>query len=103
MRLIESPKRFFYHLEAIDIENNEYLFWDSTGAGVSVSVAHDKIKQITHCDQVMSLPEAFQTYAQSYSLQFTPEGSPIDIWTSLQSQIPPRRTLWSRLFGKSKT
>jgi hypothetical protein len=36
MYLIESPERVFHHLEAIDIENGEYLFWDSTGAGVCV-------------------------------------------------------------------
>lgn len=33
MLLIERPDRLLYHLEAIDIENDEYLFWDSTGAG----------------------------------------------------------------------
>ena len=27
MRLIEEPERLFFHLEEIDIENDEYLFW----------------------------------------------------------------------------
>src|SRR5260370_5877129 len=43
MYLIETPERVFYHLEAIYIENNEYLFWDSTGAGVRISVARGAV------------------------------------------------------------
>jgi len=103
MYLIETPDRLLYHLEAIDIENSEYLFWDSSGVGVCLSVAHDAINQIAHCDQAMSLPEAFEAYARSYGFQIPLGESPIDIWRSLQSQLPPRRTLWERLFRKSKT
>jgi|SRR2546422_5596711 len=103
MYLIEGPDRLLYHHEAIDIENSEYLFWDSTGAGVCVSVAHGAINQIAFCDQAMSLPEAFEAYARSYGLQIPLGESPLDIWRSFQSQLPPRRTLWARLFRKSKT
>lgn len=103
MCLIETPERVLYHLEAIDIENNEYLFWDSTGTGVHVSVARGKVKEIAVCDQAMSLQRAFETYAQSYGLHVPLGESPIDIWRSLQSQRPPGRTLWARLFGKAKS
>jgi len=102
MCLIESPDRLLYHLEAIDIENGEYLFWDSTGAGVCVTVAHGALNQIVLCDHAMSLAEAFEAYARSYGLQIPLGESPFEIWTSLQSQLPPRKTLWARLFHKSK-
>ena len=99
MYLIESPERFLYHLEAIDIENGEYLFWDSTGAGVCVSVTRGVIEQVAYGDQPMTLPQAFEAYAQALKLQMYRGQSPLDIWRSLQSRLPPRKTLWSRLFG----
>src|SRR6266436_5007359 len=98
MLLIERPDRLLYHLETIDIENGEYLFWDSTGAGVSVSVARGAIDQIALCDQAMALPQAFDAYARANGLQMSLGQSPLDIWRSLQSQLPPRKTLWARLF-----
>src|SRR6267142_919257 len=98
MLLIEGPDRLLYHLETVDIENDEYLFWDSTGAGVCVSVARDAIDQIELCDQATTLPQAFDAYARAYGLQMSLGQSPLDIWRSLQSQLPPRKTLWARLF-----
>jgi len=47
MLLVERPDRLLYHLETIDIETDKSFFWDSTGAGVCVSVADDAIDQIT--------------------------------------------------------
>ncbi len=99
MCLVESPERFLYHLEAIDIENGEYLFWDSTGAGVCVSVAGGVIDTVVLCDPAMTLPQAFEAYARAYKLQMPLGQSSHDTWRSLQSQVPPRKTLWSRLFG----
>jgi hypothetical protein len=102
MELIESPERVLDHLEAIDIENSEYLFWDSTGASVSISVARGAVKQIGLCEQAMSLREAFETYAKAYGLHVIAGESAIETWRALQSQLPPRKTLWERLFGQSK-
>lgn len=103
MCLVETPERVLYHLEAIDIENGEYLFWDSTGTGVTISVAGGKVKRIATCDQKMSLREAFEAYAAAYGLRIVPGESPVDTWNGFQSQLPPRRTIWERLFGKSKS
>jgi hypothetical protein len=100
MLLIERPDRLLYHLETIDIENDEYLFWDSTGAGVCVSVARDAIDQITRCNQSMSLSDAFQAYVQSLSLGVSIDGPPIEVWRRIQSQIPKRKPLWKRLLGR---
>lgn len=38
---IEESSRILYHLEAIDIENEEYLFWDANGAGVSLKAENN--------------------------------------------------------------
>jgi hypothetical protein len=43
IRLIENESRILYHLEAIDIENEEYVFWDSSGSGVLVTVTPTRI------------------------------------------------------------
>jgi hypothetical protein len=103
MYLIETPERVLYHLEALDIENSEYLFWDSTGTGVCVSVALGAVEQIAPYDETISLREAFETYAQSNGLQVFLKESPLDTWRSLQSQLLPKKTLWARLFRKSKS
>ena len=100
MLLIERPDRLLYHLETIDIENDEYLFWDSTGAGARVSVARDAIDQITRCDQSMSLSDAFEAYVQSLGLGVSVDGPPIEVWRRIQSRIPRRKPLWRRLFGR---
>jgi hypothetical protein len=103
MKLIETPERVLYHLEAIDIENSEYLFWDSSGAAVCVSVARGAVKQIARCAETISLREAFETYGQSHGLQVVLTESPLDTWRSLQSQVPPKKTLWPRLFRRPKS
>ena len=100
MLLIERPDRLLYHLETIDIENDEYLFWDSTGVGVSVSVTGDAIGQITRCTQSMSLSDAFEAYVHSLSLGVSVDGPPIEAWRRIQSRIPKRKPLWRRLFGR---
>jgi hypothetical protein len=87
MRLIETPQRLLYHLEAIDIENNEYVFWDS---GMRVTAKNGEIDRIARCDQSMSLSDALKTYIRSHGLDVSLEGPPIDIWKRIQSQIPKR-------------
>lgn len=100
MFFVESRERVLNSLEAIDIQNGEYLFWDSTGASVCVSVARGAIDQIELCNQAMTLPQAFAAYARAYGLQMSLAQSPVDTWRSLQTQLPPRKTLWARLFRR---
>lgn len=87
MCLIEAPERVLHQLEAIDIENDEYLFWDSTGAGIRISVARGAVKEVARCEQAMTLQEAFETYANSYGLRVIAGESAIDMWRGLQSQL----------------
>ena len=99
MFLIEKPERILYHLEAIDLENDEYLFWDSTGAGVRVSIVSGAVK-IARCDQSMSVSQAFEAYSHSIGLSVGLQGSPIEIWARIQSQLPSRKPFWARLFTR---
>jgi len=100
MFLIERPDRLLYHLEAIDIENDEYLFWDSSGAAVSVSTVHGKIDRITPCDQSMSLADAFRMYSHSRGLEISAEGTPVEVWECIQSRLPRKKGFWKRLFPR---
>jgi len=94
--LIETPDSVLYHLEPIDIDNNEYLFWDSTGAGVSLSIGRDGICSIAECTNSMSLSDALSAYCASVGVAAPAEAAPIDIWNHIQSQRPPTRNFWTR-------
>lgn len=101
MCLVENPQSILHRLEAIDIENDEYLFWDSTGAGVNISVERGGVNQVILGEQPMSLENAFQKYAESHRLRVIAGKFAMETWRNLQSQLPPRKTLWERLFHKS--
>jgi hypothetical protein len=100
MFLIEKPDRLLYHFECVDIEDEEYLFWDSTGAGVCVTVKGRAIYQILFCEQSKSLSDAFEAYSQSRGLAISLQGSPVEVWTRIQSQLPRKKSLWTRLLSR---
>lgn len=101
MCLIETPDRLLYHLEAIDIENGEYVFWDATGLGVSVSVKNGSVREIALGDQQMSISDAFKEYSESYGFEVALEGTPLNVWARIQGQLPKKKKLWERLLRKS--
>src|ERR1700731_982530 len=96
MLLIERPDRLLYHLESIDVENEEYLFWDSTAAGVCVSGVGGAIDQIRQGEQSKSLTDAFEAYAQSRGLEISLQGPPAEVWTRIQSHVPKKEGFWTR-------
>ncbi len=100
MFLIETPDRLLYHFEWIDIENEEFIFWDSRGAGVRVTVKDGAIDQIRPCEQSKSLSDAFEAYSHSLGLEISLQGSPVEVWTRIQSQLPRKKSLWTRLFSR---
>jgi hypothetical protein len=102
MYFIETPERVLYDFEAIDIENDEYLFRDSAEASARVSVFQGKVAEITVCDQHMSLREAFQNYAETNGLRVVTGKSPIETWSNYQSQLPPKKAFWQRLIRSSR-
>jgi hypothetical protein len=90
MRLIEDSSRILDWLEAIDIENGEFVFWDANGNGVTITVTvkafTSKVSGITSSVAVFPLREAFALYATSLGIsEPLAEGRPIDIWRQIQA------------------
>lgn len=109
MRLVENESRILYHMEAIDIENDEYVFWDANGAGVSVAVTPTTIFKTRKLERVISSPpvfplhDAFKLYAESLGIpDALAEGGPLDVWRRIQTELagrPRKRGLIGRLFS----
>lgn len=97
MRLVENESRILYHMEAIDIENDEYVFWDAKGAGVSVAVTPTttfktgKLEKVTSSLPMFPLHDAFKLYAENLGiLDAVPEGAPLDVWRRIQTELAGR-------------
>lgn len=109
MRLVEDESRILYHMEAIDIENDEYVFWDANGAGVSVAVTPitafktGKLERVFSSPPAFPLHHAFRLYAESLGIPDAgAEGAPMDVWRRIQTGLagrPRKRGLISRLFS----
>jgi hypothetical protein len=100
MFLVESPARVLYHIEPIDIENKEYLFWDADGRGVRISLKGETVHAIEHTDNDLSLQEAFKLYSEAYGLSTDTTGPIAEVWGRLQeaeAALPKPASLWSRL------
>ena len=108
MRLIREESGILGQLEATDIENDEYVFWDVNGSGVSISVSigsfKGKLERVVSCPAVFPIRQAFTSYAKALGVaEPTIDGPPIDIWNRIQSQIeslPRKRSFLSRFFSR---
>jgi len=81
MRLIENESRILSHLEAIDIENDEYVFWDASGEGVSVAVSvgafKSKLESVTSRPSGFPIQDVLKAYTTSLGLsEAVAEGTP---------------------------
>jgi hypothetical protein len=103
MCLIEDESRIFYHLEAVDIENGEYVFWDAKGGGVSIEVSKGKMTGLGAGPAEFSLGDALVMFAKSEGI--SPAGaiaSPIEEWNRIQDQLEKRlkKGILSRIFSR---
>jgi hypothetical protein len=57
MFLVDTPDKALYHMEPIDIENDEYVFWDANGKAVRISVAGQRVTGIEYGAAEMTLAE----------------------------------------------
>jgi len=90
------------YLEAIDIENDEYLFWDATGAGLKVLIEKGRVSGFESAYHPITLKRAFHEYAKQLGTAGEMSGTPDEMWERLQeikASLPPRRSLLSKLFG----
>jgi hypothetical protein len=103
MRVIESRDRILFWHEAIDIENDEYVFWDATGSGVKIEIGRNRVLSVTPCAASAPLGEALATYAESLGLPTNVfEGQPIEIWRKIERELrsrPKKRSWLSRIFS----
>jgi hypothetical protein len=107
MAAIESEEEILYQLEAIDIENNEYIFWDATGAGVSIQVHGGRVVSVIRCAAESPLTAAVVTYAAAHGVQTGSTGrTPVELWGQIQSELrgrPSKKGILSRLFSRQRS
>lgn len=104
MQLVEKESELFWHLEEIDIQNDEYLFWDANGQGVCLRTEKRKVVAIENCEAVKPLDEAFQAYCQSLSLTVEFAREPIETWRRIEAAVrlrPKKKGLFRRLFSSN--
>jgi len=107
MCLIEDESKIFHHLEAIDIGNNEYVFWDANGNGVSIAVSvstfKSRLQSVSSCPAAFPIRDAFVSYAKILGLPETvAEGTPTEAWRRIQAELagrPKKRGFLSKLFS----
>ena len=92
MRLIESEDRILCDLEAIDIENDEYVFWDATGTGVCIRVSvgafKSKLESVSSCSTTYPIHDAFKLFAETLRLpESATDGEPMKVWRRIQEQF----------------
>ncbi len=91
MMRIEAMEKILYYLEAIDIENNEYLFWDAGGNGVRVLLtgkvgrfSNPDVSGICAADNPIALLDAMHGWATQLGLKMDSHGTPAQVWEKLQ-------------------
>jgi len=99
MLAIEAQERILYHLEAIDIENDEYRFWDSTERPVHISIAKNKVRSVSYAETGPSLQDAFLSYVDAVNLpRALVVGTPVEILRRIENELRNRPKLKSWLF-----
>jgi hypothetical protein len=66
---IDSIDNVLHHLEAIDIENDEYMFWDAKRQGLKLLIKNKAVIGFQNVENRLSLQQAFDhaVYWRSYS------------------------------------
>jgi hypothetical protein len=101
---IASAETILYHLEAIDIENDEYMFWDAGGHGLKILIEKGRVTGFANAENKITLQHAFDEYVQQLGVAIDTTGTPQEIWDKVQKakQGLPRPTgFFSSLFGRN--
>jgi hypothetical protein len=104
MFVVESPDKVLYHMGPIDIENDEYLFWDANGRAARISIGGQQVTGITYGEPEIPLAEAFRRYSEVHGLDVDTTGPFDQVWCRLKdpaSRLPRSRGLLSRLFRRN--
>ena len=87
MFLVETPDKVLYHMEPIDIENDEYVCWDSNGNAVQISIQGQRVTGIDHGAAEMPLAEAFKRHSDAFGLDVDTTGSVDEVWHRLKQAL----------------
>jgi hypothetical protein len=101
---IESVERILYHLEAIDIENDEYMFWDANGHGLKILIEKEGVSGFANAETKITLQQAFDDYVQQLGVSVDTTGTPEEIWDKVKKakdELPRRPSFLSRLFNRT--
>jgi hypothetical protein len=104
---IEGFDRILYDLEAIDIENDEYMFWDAAGHGLKILIKKGKVSGFEKIDNRITLQQAFEGYTQQLAQRgatVDTNGTPEEIWAKVQKAIgslPSAPGFFSRLVRRN--
>lgn len=102
MFLVESPDDVLSNIEPIDLENNEYLFWDAEGCPVKLTLQRGKLTRVEEAENEITLHEAFARFSEALSLTIDTTGTIPEVWARLRCNIKPpsklRRAL-TRILG----
>ena len=101
---IESVERILYHLEAIDIENDEYMFWDANGHGLKILIEKERVSGFANAENKITLQQAFDDYVQQLGVSVDTTGTPEEIWDKVKKakdELPRRPSFLSRLFNRT--
>ena len=106
---IDAKDRILADLEPIDIENDEYLFWDAAGVACKVMLTgrvgwfhNPNVSGLCKAQNPITLEEAFREWASQLGVQVDTTGTPEQICDQLrsaQANLPRRLNLLSRLFA----
>ena len=100
---IESFQKILYHLEAIDIENDEYQFWDANGLGLKILIEKNAVSGFQNADNRLSFQQAVDVYAEQLGVPIDAGGTPDEVWAKVQKaeqSVPQPRSFLARLFGR---
>jgi hypothetical protein len=104
---VKSPvgvEKILYHLETIDIENDEYMFWDANGNSLKALIEKERVIGFANAENKITLQHAFSAYVQQLGVSVDTTGTPEEIWDKIKrakDEIPRRPSFLSRLFKRA--
>lgn len=91
-------------MEAIDIENDEYMFWDANGNGLKILIEKERVIGFANAENKITLQQAFDDYVQQLGVAVDTTGTPEEIWDKVKKakdELPRRPSFFSRLFSRT--
>jgi hypothetical protein len=102
---VESFETILHHLEAIDIDNNEYLFWDAHGRGLKILTEKNAVSGFHDRDNKLSCRQAIKAYATRLAMPIDANGTLDEVRARVEKakeSLPRPQSFWTRLFGRCR-